>query len=748
MAQVISTNIPSLTAQNNLRKSGDALAVSLERLSSGLRINSARDDAAGLAISTSLTSTIEGLSTAQRNANDAISLAQVAEGALQESTVSLLRVRELAVQSANGTNTASDRAALQAEANQLIQELNRTANTTTYNGLNILNGDLSNTAFQVGSEANQTISISIQNTQTTALGSNTVDCSNTNGISAAVRNELYYVTGTNVATAVGVAQNAATNGYAASTFTVSNYTTSGALSTQSVAITANESAKAIATGLSTLTGVSASGFNQVTISNLVTAGDSNFQLSLAGSQIDSGSATTISSIAKTINNSTNFSNIGIYAQVSGTSVTVYATEGHDLEFLTSANFATTANSFTAVGISGAGAAAVKVSAATTSATFGGTVDVALSEGYAASNSVANVFASGALSTTTAGLSTTGQNNGVGAQTINIVGGTGTTTVGVTAGQSAESIATAVNAVTGTTNVTATAQTVAQLSGLTATGTVQFNLFGDNLTSAAAISASVTTSDLTALVTAINNAAGTTNITAALGSDNSQILLTHTTGQDIRIEGFNHLSAVSYQTVTSTGLGNVDGSALSAPSVISMSVTDISNVNITTEAVTLYAGGRVGGRDNTVVGGDITFASTSGFNVSSSIDGAEHGHSSNFSLFATASNGGNTSNLSAVNSINLGTAAGAQLAIVVCDGALDQISSVRANLGAVQSRFQSAIDNIGSSIDNLSSARSRILDADFAAETADLTKNQILQQAGTTILAQANHLPEGVLALLQ
>jgi len=196
------------------------------------------------------------------------------------------------------------------------------------------------------------------------------------------------------------------------------------------------------------------------------------------------------------------------------------------------------------------------------------------------------------------------------------------------------------------------------------------------------------------------------------------------------------------------LGNVDGSALSAPSVISMSVTDISNVNITTEAVTLYAGGRVGGRDNTVVGGDITFASTSGFNVSSSIDGAEHGHSSNFSLFATASNGGNTSNLSAVNSINLGTAAGAQLAIVVCDGALDQISSVRANLGAVQSRFQSAIDNIGSSIDNLSSARSRILDADFAAETADLTKNQILQQAGTTILAQANHLPEGVLALLQ
>ena len=140
MAQVINTNIASLNAQRNLNTSQAALATSLQRLSSGLRINSAKDDAAGLAIASRFTAQINGLNQAARNANDGISLAQTAEGALGEVTNNLQRIRELAVQSANSTNSASDRASLDAEATQLISEITRVASQTSFNGLNLLDG--------------------------------------------------------------------------------------------------------------------------------------------------------------------------------------------------------------------------------------------------------------------------------------------------------------------------------------------------------------------------------------------------------------------------------------------------------------------------------------------------------------------------------------------------------------------------------------------------------------------------------
>src|SRR6478609_6851960 len=161
MAQVINTNIASLNAQRNLSKSQATLGTSLQRLSSGMRINSAKDDAAGMAISERFTAQIRGLNQAVRNANDGISLAQTAEGGLGTSGDLLQRMRELAVQSANGTNSASDRASLQAEVSQLQQELNRIATTTQFNGQNVLDGSLSSTQFQVGANANQTINVGI-----------------------------------------------------------------------------------------------------------------------------------------------------------------------------------------------------------------------------------------------------------------------------------------------------------------------------------------------------------------------------------------------------------------------------------------------------------------------------------------------------------------------------------------------------------------------------------------------------------
>ncbi len=174
MSSVINTNVMSLNAQRNMLKSSGDLATSMQRLSTGLRINSAKDDAAGLAISERMTSQIRGLNQAARNANDGISLAQTAEGALVEVTNNLQRIRELAVQSRNATNSNSDRAALDAEAQQLRQEVNRIAGQTQFNGVNLLDGSFSNKAFQIGANAGQTITISsVVNANDTDLGTYT-----------------------------------------------------------------------------------------------------------------------------------------------------------------------------------------------------------------------------------------------------------------------------------------------------------------------------------------------------------------------------------------------------------------------------------------------------------------------------------------------------------------------------------------------------------------------------------------------
>jgi flagellin len=171
MSAIINTNINSLTAQRNQGANQSALSTAIQRLSSGLRINSARDDAAGLAISERFTSQIRGLNQAARNANDGISLAQTAEGALSSVSDSLQRIRELAVQSANSTNSASDRAALQQEASQLISEIDRTATSSKFNGVNLLDGSFSNQQFQVGANAGETITFtSITSARASALG--------------------------------------------------------------------------------------------------------------------------------------------------------------------------------------------------------------------------------------------------------------------------------------------------------------------------------------------------------------------------------------------------------------------------------------------------------------------------------------------------------------------------------------------------------------------------------------------------
>lgn len=211
MSQVINTNVASINAQRNLQSSQGSLQTSLQRLSSGLRINSARDDAAGLAISERFTSQIRGLDVASRNANDGISLSQTAEGALGQVTNNLQRIRELAVQSANATNSSTDRAALQTEASQLLQEVDRVANQTRFNGVALIDGSFTAAVFQVGANSGETITVNnLVDANVAALGSVTAaqgQSSSVAGITAlgAVGAGALVINGTDVGASIGAA---------------------------------------------------------------------------------------------------------------------------------------------------------------------------------------------------------------------------------------------------------------------------------------------------------------------------------------------------------------------------------------------------------------------------------------------------------------------------------------------------------------------------------------------------------------
>jgi len=481
--QVINTNLASLNAQRNLGATNNAQATALERLSSGLRINSAKDDAAGLAISERFTAQIRGLNQAVRNANDGVSLAQTAEGALDEVTNNLQRIRELSVQSANATNSSSDRAALQSEVSQLLAEVNRVAGQTSFNGVKVLDGSFSSQSFQVGANAGETISIdSIVDARTASLGSHSLTSA-----------------GTDINAVDTAASGAVTNGVAQET-----------------------------------------------------------------------------------------------------DLTITTADG-----------------------------------GTTSAF-----------GYAA-------------------------NSG------------------------ADGIAAAINANAGSIGVSATASNSATLSGVSSAGALSFSLNGQS------VSVSVTdVNDLSNVVSAINGVAGTTGVTATFSSDSAKdsITLTTTDGRNINFEDYTN-DAGATESISFDGTTLTEGTAVSA-----------------------------------VKTGSVELSSSKGAISLGNADGT---------VF-TATN----SSFSSAAAIDVSTASGASDALSVIDSALAQINSGRADLGAVQNRFESVVSSLQNTAENLSAARSQIQDADFAAETAALTKAQVLQQAGISILAQANAAPQSVLSLLQ
>ena len=256
MGLTINTNISSLTARRNASKTQNDLNTAISRLSSGLRINSAKDDAAGLAISERFSSQIRGLNQAARNANDGISLAQTAEGALQSAGNILQRVRELAVQSANASNSASDRQALQQEVSQLVSELDRISTTTEFNGQKLLDGTFGTQQFQVGANANQTITATTANVRTSVYGNHQIKAA---GI------DVMWDT----------ADTWGTNGVDASTLRIN-----GALGSRQVAIAANQTASDMAASINAAAGSTGVTATAVTQAGLLFLGTGSYSLQL------------------------------------------------------------------------------------------------------------------------------------------------------------------------------------------------------------------------------------------------------------------------------------------------------------------------------------------------------------------------------------------------------------------------------------------------------------------------------------
>ncbi|MBM5575408.1 flagellin [Deefgea sp. CFH1-16] len=408
MPQVINTNVPSLNAQRNLNMSQSSLATSLTRLSSGMRINSAKDDAAGLAISERMTSQIKGLNQATRNANDGISMVQTSEGALQEVGNMLQRMRELSVQSANATNSASDRQALNSEVNQLKQEIDRIANNTNFNGQKLLDGSQQNVSYQVGADANQTIGVSIGDARAKNLGSNVVVANNTNnGMARSTFNNNFATEGTTVGKAVTRSTDIATakalagaGNIVAQDLTVRNST--GA-AVQTLKVLAGEDASTVAERLNRVDGVTASGWAEAKLSNYVTAGASTdtvtftvssgsqeATLALSGVSANSSQEQIFNALASAINSNSSLQGAGLVAGKDDTGNLI-------LRNTTGASIGLTASTSNGVGasvdvtgsaLSSNGAQTLTMgTTATDSTVVGGQLSVSMANGYTIESSV-------------------------------------------------------------------------------------------------------------------------------------------------------------------------------------------------------------------------------------------------------------------------------------------------------------------------------------------------------------------------
>jgi flagellin len=638
MSLIINTNIPSLTAQRNLGVSNNQLAKSLERLSSGLRVNRAADDAAGLSIANKLNFQARGLLQAVRNAGDATSLVQTAEGAFNVTTNILGRLRELAVQAASDTNTTADRLTLKSESDLLVAELTRLATTTQFNGANLLDGSFSSGKVQVGANADQTISFSLADTRAAQLGKFA-------GFSA------------DISDGIGSAGGSAQSGFGR--LTAGEFNINGQL-----------------TGATTTTD------DQVSVLEL-------FYNQTGGTfQLGDGTAGTSGATAA-VGTSTGSVNVAQALALGTAALYINGTVINDLDNVsgTSAHSGTSAvyntnSQFVSAFVAKINAAGITNVTARQSAD-GSTYAIVATKGTDVRLALS----------TTAAVAQAGLLSNIGLLSQVVGSGNATSEISTYNGQSgAIAKAAAINSVKSRSAVTATAQAnVASQTAAVGAGSLVAN---ELIINGIAIDATtgITASDGTgALRAAINAKTSTTGVVASVNTS-GYVVLTAQDGRNI--------------SVFAGATGNTIGGFTTGVSNYRAALKFVSNDAVTFTGTTTDVGG------------------------------------------LTANTPYQTDLNNSISLLDISTQAGANTAITSLDAALSQVSKSRADVGALQSRLDLTVESLQTAAENQTAAESRIRDADFAFETSRFTRNQILVQAGTAILAQANSSTQIALQLLQ
>ncbi|PRB74084.1 flagellin [Pseudomonas sp. MYb185] len=749
MALTVNSNIASLNAQRNLGASTNNLSTSLERLASGSKINSAKDDAAGLQISNRLTSQINGLNVAVKNANDGVSIAQTAEGAMQESTNIMQRMRDLALQAANGSNSDTERAALQQEFSALSGELTRIAETTAFGGKKLLNGDMGNTSFQIGSNANETVSFGLSDVSASALRGN---FSSATASGAAATGMVASV----VSSPVGGVARAEGTGFTAiadPSGTAGNLSINGTNIALDAVNGADADAVAAAINAANISGVNADGSSgQVVLT-------STSDIVIGG---DTATVGAVGLAAGTEAAEATASGTGFTAIVDGTSSGDLTINGIDIG-LTTAN-AADANAVASL-INGAGIAGVTADGSSgevvlTSASdivIGGDTATVDAVGLTAGTTPAEATASG-----TGFAAITGDAGTAGTLSINGID----LPLNATTGADIDAVVAAINGDTDIANAGVTASNNGgQLELLSTTPLV---IGGDAATVGALGLTAGTTQPSASSVTAATNltTTGSIDVNGTTiswdGTGTYQDLLDDLAAVDgvasatldggrLRLNSENGANIILADTALVGGgslasLGLTAGESkvkLDANTSITLNGTEVkltegSDMEAVVTAINTASTGVTASNNN----GQLELFSQNDFTVA---DGAAGTGLSKLGL--TEGSTIAVTQESSVANLDISTAEGAQQAIQVLDGSIAQIDSERAKLGAVQNRFESTISNLQNISENASAARGRIVDTDYAAESANLAKNQIMQQAGTAMLAQANQLPQAVLSLL-
>ena len=703
----INTNVKALAAQSSMSNVDRTLQTSMQRLSTGLRINNAKDDAAGLAIANRMTSDIRGFAVAIRNANDGLSMAQTADGALGQVTDMLQRMRELAVQAGNGSLNADNRIASQLEVDQLKQQIDNIATQTNFNSINLLDGSAGNIKLQTNVRANQQMTMSIDSAQTKDIGLGSRASLTSTGFSG---------------TAGSLNQNMAAGDL------VLNGVIVGASLAESDLLSSGDKSSSAISKVAAINAVSSSTGVTATVGNTTVGGSAMTAAALTGTITINGVAT--SSITTTTDAGASRATVVAAINAKSAQSGVRAVDTGDLNKgivliaddarNITVSYSTLTNAATGIGAANVYTGTYQLSSGTnspiniSSTSNGNLAKAGLTAGtYSANTSAMTSIDRVVGATTTApDISTTGLLNAgtlrINGTSIVAASSTDDTSSDVTATSSSKSasaiaIAAAINKASSTTGVTATAaqNTITGTSFTAAANTGTLYLNGVSVT--LALTTSSTRADVAKTINAVT---GQTGVTAT--DNGSGLTLVAQDGRNI---------SMSLSTGSATDVGIAS-----------------SNIDTTTKsaagAITTYA--------------RVTLQSDKSFTLEGGSDG-----NANFEKlgFKTGTYGGVDNGIK-VSKIDISTQAGAQVAITALDAALKSVSLNQARLGAFQNRLDQVVSNLTTMNQNMNASRSRVQDADYATETTNLAKSQIISQAATAMLAQANQSSQSVLALLK